>query len=347
MRDLRDAVSFHQLLLSANHRSADTLYLYMLYECAFLDYLEGRGIEPTLDQLCTTRASEFLVWYRKQPRPHRTRGGEVAVKMAASVLKRLGQILEDNDYVEANPLRKLGVPRVTKYTRTPFTEQEVNGLWGACFRSAFPARDEALLLLLLDTGCRIGEACSLRLEKVDLERRVITVMGKGRRERTIPIGDNQKRDGGRVIRALKRHLQLRVEPRPEAAPYVFLSRERRRLSEGAGNDIIKRLAEESRVEDAYPHRLRHTFCTWYLTVYPGDELGLRRIVGHVSREVLADYVHFADTTIAQRVGRASLAESWLGARSAAGGAPAANDAPHPATYPAALLRTTRRRPAYG
>ncbi len=47
-------------------------------------------------------------------------------------------------------------------------------------------------------------------------------------------------------------------------------------------------------------------------MFPGDEIGLRRIIGHISNQILASYVHFAQATIANRAGRASLAEQWLG-----------------------------------
>jgi hypothetical protein len=55
----------------------------------------------------------------------------------------------------------------------------------------------------------------------------------------------------------------------------------------------------------------NTFCTVYLTEYPGDELGLRRIVGHLSTDVLADYVHLAEQAIAQRAGRVAPSQNWL------------------------------------
>lgn len=312
MQDLRDAVSFHQLLLSANGASKFTQRQYLLYECAFLRYLDEHRIPPKLSELNVQRVSEFLVWYRGRDHPRRSRGGEVAVRAAADILKRLAQLLEDNGYFDVTPLRKLRRPRIAKHTRTPFSQQEVSAMWGACFRTQHPARDEAMFLLLLRTGMRIGEACSLRMDHIDLRNQTVTVMGKGRRERTIPIGDTDRRDGGRVIQAIRRYLQLRDEPHPTAAPYLFLSRDRRRLTGPGGNELIKRIAALAGVENAYPHRLRHTFCTDYLTEHPGDEMGLRRIVGHISRDVLGDYVHLADGTIAQRVGAASIVARWLG-----------------------------------
>jgi integrase/recombinase XerD len=317
VQDLRDAVSFHQLVLGANGASEHTHKQYLDYEVRFLEFLRGRGIKPALNELRPDRVREFLVWYRTLEHPRRTRGGEVAVRAAADVLKRLGNLLEENEYVEVNPLRKLKRPRITKFTRTPFSDQELSAMWGACFRTRNPARDEALFLLLLDTGVRIGEACSLKLEKLNLTERTVTVMGKGRRERTISIqsyddSGRPRRDGGRVVRALARHLSIQEERWANPLGYVFLARDGHQLTAEGGNDVIKRVAAASDVEDAYPHRFRHTFCTWYLTVHPGDEMGLRRIVGHISTGVLADYVHLAQTTIDARRGRASLAESVLG-----------------------------------
>lgn len=313
MRDLRDAVSFHQLVLAAAGAKPATQHQYMHYGVLFLGYLERRKIPPDLGELNTLRVREFLVWYRNQNHPRRTRGGEVAVRAAADILKRLGQVLEDNEYVAVNPLHKLRRPKVAKYTRVPFSTQELNALLGAAIRTRQPARNEALLLLLLDTGMRIGEACSLHLESVDLNQRQIKISaeGKGRRERLVPIGNPERRDGGRVVRSLRRYLFAREEVVRPGTPYLFVARDGRRLTAEGGNDAVKRIGALADVDDAYPHRCRHTFCTHYLTVHPGDEIGLRRIVGHLSKDVLADYVSLSQHTIAQRMGQASIAESLL------------------------------------
>jgi site-specific recombinase XerD len=312
MHDLRDAVSFHQLVLAADGASLGTQHQYLLYEALFLGYLQRRNVAPALEELNCTRVREFLQWYRNQPHPRRTRGGEVAVRAAADTLRRLGQILEDNEYAETNPLRKLPRPKIAKFTRVPFSQIELKAMWGACFRTQHAARDEALFLLLLDTGCRIGEACSIRLDRLDLDRHQVTFFGKGRRERLVPIGTEEKRDGGRVVRALRRYLALRAEQVVRDREHLFLARDGRRLTAAGGNDVIKRIAVDAGVEDAYPHRCRHTFATNYLVVHPGDEIGLRRILGHVSKSVLADYCHIAQSVIAQRHGQASIAESLLG-----------------------------------
>jgi len=302
--DLRDAVAFHQLLLNSNGASQATQKQYLGYECMFLDWLSSKRIAPKLSELNPKRVSEFLISYRSRPHPRRTRGGEVAVRAAADILKRLGSVLEEQEILDDNPMRRLKRPRITKFARLPFSEQELSAMWGACFRTQHPARDEALFLLLWNTGMRIGEACGLRMDKLDLTLRQATVLGKGRRERIVPISavneDGTPKRDGTLVRALKRWLDLRPEGIGSANEYVFLSRDRKRLTAPGGGDIINRVAALAGVDDAYPHRLRHTYCTWYLTVFPGDEIGLRRIVGHISKEVLADYVHLSHAAIAQR-----------------------------------------------
>jgi integrase/recombinase XerD len=309
---LADAVTLHQLALQAEGRSLHTQKQYLQYESLFLRYLEGQRIPPTLGALNLATVHAFLGWYRALPGPRRTRGGEVAVRAAADVLKRLARVIEDHGLVEDSPLRKLQRPRIAKIARLPFSQAELTAMWAASRQTRMPVRDEALFLLLVDTGLRIGEACTLRLDRIDLDQLhvVVSTEGKGRRERIVPIGIGAKRDGGRLVRALRAYLQRRPEA-PWGGNHLFLARDGRPLTAAGGNDLIKRIGAMAGVPDAYPHKCRHSFATHYLTIYPNDEIGLRRILGQVSTKVMADYVHISQSTIAQRAGHASLAETLV------------------------------------
>jgi site-specific recombinase XerD len=178
-----------------------------------------------------------------------------------------------------------------------------------------PERDRLLVLLLLDSGARISEVMGLQLADVRLDSRIIRVLGKGNRERTIPIGTPTQSDGGPLFRAYRAWLKVReqrIARVPErAGSAVFLTPNNFPLTAEGGTELIKRLGDSAGVEDATPHRFRHTFCTVYLTQFPGDEIGLRRIVGHLSKDVLTDYVHLAEQAIAQRAGRVSPTQHWL------------------------------------
>jgi len=141
------------------------------------------------------------------------------------------------------------------------------------------------------------------------------VLGKGKRERTLPIGLVTTSDGGPLMRSLRAWVKERgdlARRHPERAEaWLFLTIGGYHLTARGAADVIKRLGTVAGVANAIPHRFRHTFCTVYLTRFPGDEQGLRRIVGHLSQDVLTDYVHLAEQDIAQRAGRVSPTQHWL------------------------------------
>ena len=294
----------------AARQATQRQYLHFLK--VFLRYLEHRSIEPTLDALSAPNVRQAMLWYQGQHDVHRTRNGEVAAATFVDTLHLFARFLEREEIVPLDPLRNVRRVKVAKRLREPYSQSEVIALWGACRQSQMPIRDEALLLLLLDSGMRIGEACAITLDRLRLDERLIAVgeHGKGRRERLVPIGLADKRDGGRTVRALRRYLHERPDSE-RGGQRLFLGRDQYPLESVGGSAIIARLGTIAGIPNSGPHRLRHSFCTWYLVTYPGDELGLRRIVGHMSKDVLSSYVHFAQSVISDRAGRASLAERWL------------------------------------
>ncbi len=314
--DLPSLITYHQFVLESEQRSAATMRQYLYFHRVFLRYLEHAGIEPTLDALNQTNLRSAATWYGKQADGHRSRNGEVAQQALVDLTKRLGAFAEEEGILPDNPLRRVKRLRVTEHLPEPFSQQEINALWAASRSTAQPQRDEALLFLLLDTGMRIGEACGLVRANLHLEgpdRYVLVgAIGKSRRQRRVPLGDPSKRDGGRTVRALRIYIQ-HARRSSRSGESVFLARDGFALTPGGGYDVFQRLGKLAGVADCHPHRCRHTFCTRYLEQFAGDELGLRRIVGHLSKPVLARYVHLAESTVAQRRAQASLVERMTGA----------------------------------
>jgi site-specific recombinase XerD len=190
-----------------------------------------------LDALNTINVRAALEWFRGRA-SRGTRGGQVSTAAFVNTLKTLASFMEAEEIYTDSPLRKLRRVRVPKVLRTPFSPTELVALWGACRLSSFPARDEALLLLLLDTGVRIGEAVTLTLDKVQLDQGqlIVGLEGKGRRERIAPIGDPSKRGGGRAIQAIRRYLDRRPES-ARSANRLFLGRDGFPLSADAGAEV--------------------------------------------------------------------------------------------------------------
>lgn len=99
VNDLRDAVAFHRLLLTAYGANADVKEQYLRYECLFLDWLKLAHVSPSMLALSPANVRNFLRWYRDEPD-----SGAVRVRAASDVLARLGVMLEDNGLVDDNPL---------------------------------------------------------------------------------------------------------------------------------------------------------------------------------------------------------------------------------------------------
>jgi integrase/recombinase XerD len=146
------------------------------------------------------------------------------------------------------------------------------------------ARDRAILHLLIDTGMRASELCGLELRHVDLRNGAVTVFGKGSKERSLPIGPRTKA-------ALSKHiLENRANARLNEP--VFLTREGEPMDRHTLLKMVYRLAEVAGVQDAHPHRFRHTFAIQYLR-NGGNERTLQDVLGHESLEMLRTYTRIA------------------------------------------------------
>ena len=93
------------------------------------------------------------------------------------------------DLIASNPMRKVRMPRLPKGIPPAFSEEDVNQLIAACTNY----RDRAVVLFLLDSGCRAAEFIALNIEDVDLDEGIVHIrLGKGKRERTTYIGDSAR-----------------------------------------------------------------------------------------------------------------------------------------------------------
>lgn len=153
-------------------------------------------------------------------------------------------------------------------------------------------RDRALLELLYATGLRVGELVSLNWPDVDLEARVLRVLGKGGKERMVPFG-------APAAAALKAWLQVWDSERsrrpggsdPREPEPIFLTRRGRRLSDRSVRRIIDQHSAAAGVPPGvHPHTLRHTFAT-HLLEEGADLRTIQELLGHSSLATTQRYTH--------------------------------------------------------
>ena len=137
----------------------------------------------------------------------------------------------------------------------------------------------------------MGELINLKVDDVHMNEGLLKVMGKGKKERIVPMGSNAQR-------ALQRYL-FRYRPRPfhSGIDNVFLSVLGKPLTENSMKLIFSRLAKKSGVARLHTHLCRHTFATRFL-INGGDVFTLQQILGHSTLEMVRHYVNLAVNHVA-------------------------------------------------
>lgn len=187
------------------------------------------------------------------------------------------------ELIENNPVTRLKLPKPVKRVKSTFTPEHIDAILGACDRSTDVGfRNYVMLLVLLDTGIRLGEVCGLLVENV--HDTYIKVLGKGRKEREVGIHPE-------VSKLLWKYIHKHRHPKDSNELVLFLSRGGTPLSEAAVKATIELVHRKSGLTeiDFSTHTFRHTFAKWYMK-RGGDMLKLSREMGHSSVMVTKIYL---------------------------------------------------------
>lgn len=204
-------------------------------------------------------------------------------------------LVEDGIWkLEASPMAGLKPPVVRDDQIQPFTAAELSALEAAVKKTANPARDEALLLFLLDTGARASEVVALNVWDLDLKQKRCRVVGKGNKVRTVLFGT-------RTMRALWAYLRQHEREEEEEAPLWLSDRGRRpqeRLTRSGLLQMFERLGKLAEIQSARcsPHTCRHTFAVEFLK-NGGNMYALMELLGHTTLAMTKRYVALAEADL--------------------------------------------------
>lgn len=148
-----------------------------------------------------------------------------------------------------------------------------------------------MILALLDTGMRLGELINLKVADVDFRNRMLKVLGKGAKERRLPIGR-------KLLATLWKYRLCCPKPATGLIENFFLTQDGRPLSKNRVETIIKNLGKKAGLEGVRcsPHTFRHTFCIQFLR-NGANLFTLQQMTGHSSLEVLRGYVALAESDL--------------------------------------------------
>lgn len=271
------------------------------------------GLEPMLEQVTSQLIREYLTSLRNDNQSSRNHpfrpvaDHTVSPRTIQAYYASLSAFFSwavREELIEISALKNVPRPKVPRYLPDPFNEAEIRSLIHACdqFTDRSKLRMKAMLLLLLDTGVRIGELLSLQLANVELDQGRARVMGKGAKERDVFFGKATRN-------ALWRYISL-ARPDPyQRVDNLFLYHDGRPIAYRRFTAWLEDLSQRSGVKNVHPHRFRRTAAVQFIR-NGGDIFSLQKLLGHETLEMVRRYVELAAEDVEKAHRLASPVDGW-------------------------------------
>jgi integrase/recombinase XerC len=269
--------AFISYLNTERNVSPHTLYAYASDLAQFTEFVRReRGSEARVGDVDHLLIRRWLALLHKDHRK-----SSIGRKLAA--LRAFFKYLVREGRLARNPAELVSTPKKEK--RVPFhlTIDEVTALVEAPRDGDLLAlRDRAILETLYSCGIRVSELTGLTIGAVDLEEGLVRVLGKGGKERVVPVGRQARQ-------AIADYLLARNGPPPDA-PFLLNARGGRLTSRSVARSVDKYILRLATIKKISPHTLRHTFATHMLEA-GADLRSIQELLGHASLSTTQKYTH--------------------------------------------------------
>ncbi|MGB0733797.1 MAG: tyrosine recombinase XerC [Pontibacterium sp.] len=207
-----------------------------------------------------------------------------SIARTLSALRTFYSYAVRQDWLTDNPAESVQAPKSPRKLPQTFDTEQMTALLEIPVNDALSARDKAIMELLYSSGLRLSELVSLDMTDLDLADATVRVLGKGRKERLLPVGK-------KAVEAVRRWYKYRLEMADFSELAVFVSERGTRMHQRTIEQRLahwgKKLGLEGRV---HPHRLRHSFAS-HLLESSGDLRGVQELLGHEDISTTQIYTH--------------------------------------------------------
>ena len=210
-------------------------------------------------------------------------------RKVSSIRTYYGYLVQKAKKLEYDPSRELEMPRKKKSLPVSLTLGESEQLLAAV-DGEYAARDYCMLVLFLSCGMRLDEL--IKIDLPDIRDDTIRITGKGNKERTIYLNEM-------CIQAINRYLPERIKPQETDKRALFISRNRRRISRRAVQNIVEKSLVKANLDPRKfsTHKLRHTAATLMYQHEQVDTRVLQEILGHEQLSTTQIYTHVSNDQI--------------------------------------------------
>lgn len=287
MEQLLEQFAEHLLIernLSVHTRKAYLADLHMFQSFA-REALGATANGPLIKQVDQLLLRRYLAQLHKSH-------SKTSIGRKLAALRTFFRYLVREGVLEVNPGELVGTPRQEKYLPKTLTIDEVFALLERNGGGdPLQLRDRAIFELLYSSGLRVGELVALNRDGIDFEQGLVRVLGKGNKERLVPIGR-------KALAALQDYLATRSDVEPAQQPLFLNHRGGRLTSRSVQRNLKTFLLKAGIIRDATPHALRHTFAT-HLLDSGADLRAIQELLGHSSLSTTQKYTqvsmqHLAD-----------------------------------------------------
>ncbi|WKW42254.1 tyrosine recombinase XerC [Kosakonia cowanii] len=209
--------------------------------------------------------------------------GAASLALRLSALRSFFDWMVSQGELPANPAKGISAPKAARHLPKNIDVDDVNRLLEIDINDPLAVRDRAMLEVMYGAGLRLSELVNLDIKHLDLESGEVWVLGKGSKERRVPIGRN-------AVSWVEHWLDLR-ELFGAQDDALFLSKLGKRIS---ARNVQKRFAEwgikQGLNSHVHPHKLRHSFAT-HMLESSGDLRGVQELLGHANLSTTQIYTH--------------------------------------------------------
>ena len=261
--------------------SANTLGAYRADLVSLRRWLADRDV--SLVYATRSDLLAFIAWRTEQGAKPRSTARQL------SSFRRFCRFLLRESVIQEDPTIKIDMPRIGRSLPQSLTEGEVESLLAAPDVSdPLGHRDRTMLEVLYATGLRVSELINLKQSEINLNQGVLRIVGKGDRERLIPLGDEAQNWIREFIAGPRTEILLERQ-----TDYLFPTRRGDRMTRQAFWHIIKRYSKLAEIDSKMsPHTLRHAFAT-HLLNNGADLRVVQMLLGHSDLSTTQIYTHVA------------------------------------------------------
>ena len=209
-----------------------------------------------------------------------------------TVINSFYNYLLSENIISINPCYSINMPKIPSKLPEVLSEEEVDKLLDINLVDKYSYRNKAMLELLYATGMRASELTNLKLNNIDLDSCIVRIMGKGSKERIVPINDTNIKYLNIYINNYRKEILNKKD-----SEYLFISNALKPITrEGLFKIIKKECIRAGIKKNVYPHILRHSFAT-HLLNHGANIRIIQELLGHEDITTTEIYTHLSNETI--------------------------------------------------